>query len=190
MRRLTKLFFSGAAAFLAIATLSTAASAQGGARVVADLNMRTGPSTAFPVITVLPANAIVSVFGCAQGSNWCNVAWNGASGWAYASYLTGPSVASVTIANPAVTVEVPVVNLTVGTVAAGGPYAYQPNVAAQPNFVYQPNRRRTRARVAGQVYVDPFGPLPNNSVGLLAGSRLVGVPGERGYRYYNGRRWR
>ncbi|NJM35304.1 MAG: SH3 domain-containing protein [Rhodomicrobium sp.] len=76
--------------FAAAALLSSVAIpalANADARVTADLNMRAGPSTDFPVVAVLPDGALVDVYGCIRGYTWCDVSWSGYRGWASAGYL-------------------------------------------------------------------------------------------------------
>jgi uncharacterized protein YgiM (DUF1202 family) len=58
------------------------------------LNLRTGPSTADRVRTVLPRGALVTLTG--RGSNgYLSVSYKGIQGWAYATYLSGGSPPSI-----------------------------------------------------------------------------------------------
>lgn len=68
-------------------TAATAASAQDVAVVTTDLNMRAGPSSRFPVISALPAEVRVNIYGCVDGFEWCDVEWRGNRGWVFADYL-------------------------------------------------------------------------------------------------------
>ncbi len=68
-------------AFPALASADTA-------RVTTELNMRAGPSTGFPVVSVLPDGASVDIYGCVKGYSWCDVSWQGDRGWVSANYLT------------------------------------------------------------------------------------------------------
>ena len=70
---------SFAAAALATATMPSVAAAAD-AMTTAELNMRAGPSTSFPVVEVLPAAAQVEVHGCVGGYQWCDVSWQLARG--------------------------------------------------------------------------------------------------------------
>ncbi|MCC5976452.1 MAG: SH3 domain-containing protein [Salinarimonas sp.] len=54
---------------------------------VADLNMRAGPSTQYPVIVVLRRGSPVQLHSCTQGGGWCNVSHRGATGWVSGRYL-------------------------------------------------------------------------------------------------------
>ena len=67
---------------LLAATSTFAAAAPG--QAIGAVNLRTGPSTAYPVITTIPAGARVDVRNCA---GWCSVRFGGVSGYASASYI-------------------------------------------------------------------------------------------------------
>jgi len=89
-RTLTALAFAAAIAV----PLADAAASPG--TTTAPVNLRAGPSTAYPVVTVLPPSAPLEVYGCTEGWAWCDVAWGDARGWISASYLSfqqyrGPS---------------------------------------------------------------------------------------------------
>jgi uncharacterized protein YraI len=64
-----------------------AAYAATGAIATTDLNMRTGPSTGYEVVDVIPDGGHVTVYGCLGGYNWCDVGWHGLRGWASGNYL-------------------------------------------------------------------------------------------------------
>ncbi len=74
-------------AFLGVLALpGTAAAAN--AYATADVNMRAGPSTAYPVITTIYGGAPVTVHGCLSDYSWCDVSWRGDRGWVSDNYLT------------------------------------------------------------------------------------------------------
>jgi uncharacterized protein YraI len=52
-----------------------------------NVNMRAGPSTEFPRLTMLPAGAEVTIHGCTYGWSWCDTGWRGLRGWVSARYL-------------------------------------------------------------------------------------------------------
>lgn len=52
-----------------------------------NVNMRAGPSTAYPRILTIPRGAAVEVMGCLSDWNWCDTGWRGYRGWVSASYL-------------------------------------------------------------------------------------------------------
>jgi uncharacterized protein YraI len=81
------------------------------ALVTTDLNVRTGPSTGYPPVGVLPNGAIVDVVGCTSGYSWCRVNYGGLDGWASSAYLahqTG-SYAGSTYAGTAATIGIPLI---------------------------------------------------------------------------------
>lgn len=76
----------GALALAGAMMLPAAAAAQNG-QVTTTLNLRAGPGTEYPVIVTIPYGGAVSVYGCMQGWNWCDISWAGYRGWAYGSYV-------------------------------------------------------------------------------------------------------
>ncbi|MEO0823359.1 MAG: SH3 domain-containing protein [Pseudomonadota bacterium] len=73
----------------------------------ANLNLRAGPSTTYPVVTVIPAHAAVKTYGCVADYSWCDVGYATYRGWVSASYLT-------TVYQGATVVVTPVVATAVG----------------------------------------------------------------------------
>lgn len=55
----------------------------------ANLNMRTGPGTGYPIILTIPKGASLEVTG--YSGSWAKVTYAGKNGYANASYLTAPS---------------------------------------------------------------------------------------------------
>lgn len=53
-----------------------------------NVNLRQGPGTNYPILMTIPAGAPVAVAGC--GGAWCQVAFQGQSGYIIASSLGGP----------------------------------------------------------------------------------------------------
>ena len=87
---MTKTKLLGAAAVLLLS-----AGAAGAAPAVSrqDLNVRSGPGTQYGVVGVIQAGATVDVGGC-QGS-WCQVEFDGGTGYANRSYLQLANTPSV-----------------------------------------------------------------------------------------------
>lgn len=73
------------AAATMIATTAVAAAAD--AVTVATVNLRAGPSTAYPVVSVMPAATRVFTHGCLAGYTWCDVAVGPWRGWIAARYI-------------------------------------------------------------------------------------------------------
>lgn len=82
------LFIIGA--FLAGVMLPASADAAA-ARTTTALNMRTGPSTGYAVITVIPGGGRVEIIGRSGG--WCHVDYRGYRGWSSCRYLGGVAYA-------------------------------------------------------------------------------------------------
>jgi uncharacterized protein YraI len=75
------------AALFAMTLIPSTASAATPALVVTDLNVRAGPGTQYPAVTVFPRNSRVTVIGCTTGITWCDVSGRGVRGWVSARYL-------------------------------------------------------------------------------------------------------
>lgn len=100
----TKILFS---AFLALSALTAPALAATTATVTTSLNLRAGPSTQYPVVTVVPQSKPVRLYGCNANTSWCDISFGSHRGWASASYIR--------VYNSGTTVAVaPVVVRTVG----------------------------------------------------------------------------
>lgn len=76
-------FVLGAVFAAALPALAAAAPAYS----TANVNMRSGPSTQYPPVLVIPAGSRVDIQGCMQSANWCDVAYAGYRGWVSGSYL-------------------------------------------------------------------------------------------------------
>lgn len=55
--------------------------------VTGQVNMRAGPDTSYPSVTVLGTGTEVSIQGCVDGWSWCDVITGGNRGWVAGSYL-------------------------------------------------------------------------------------------------------
>ncbi|GGA83304.1 hypothetical protein GCM10011491_08450 [Brucella endophytica] len=75
----------GAAVALVAASSMAEAAVRGYATT--DVNMRSGPSTAYPAVTVIPEGEPLRINGCLRDVNWCDVSWVGGRGWAYGRYV-------------------------------------------------------------------------------------------------------
>ena len=83
---MTKKFLLGTT--VAGLVVASSAFAQTTAAAWTDLNLRAGPSTAYGILSVIPATQSVLVDGCLQEANWCRVTHDEINGWASADYLT------------------------------------------------------------------------------------------------------
>ncbi|TNB46978.1 hypothetical protein FF124_15640 [Martelella lutilitoris] len=72
---------------IAAVALSTAFGAAGAraqavdAYATANVNLRAGPATTYPSITVVPAGATLSNYGCLADYSWCDVSYASYRGW-------------------------------------------------------------------------------------------------------------
>jgi uncharacterized protein YraI len=78
---------SFSAIFVLIAISFSAAAAAGSAYTQGIVHLRAGPSTDYPVVTSVPAKALLDVSGCLDDWTWCDVDWEGNRGWVYGNYL-------------------------------------------------------------------------------------------------------
>ncbi|MDO5369044.1 DUF1236 domain-containing protein [Paracoccus sp. (in: a-proteobacteria)] len=67
---------------------TAATSAPTTATAATDLNLRSGPQSTAPILGVIANGDEVSVAGCIESANWCEVTYDGQQGWAYGDYLT------------------------------------------------------------------------------------------------------
>jgi uncharacterized protein YraI len=49
--------------------------------------MRTGPGTEYQQITTIPSGSTLTMHGCLNGYNWCDVSWASRRGWVSSNYL-------------------------------------------------------------------------------------------------------
>lgn len=70
-------------AFLAMPALAQAASGF----ATANVNMRSGPSTAYPAVVVIPVGARLQIYGCLSYDSWCDVSFAGGRGWVSGRYI-------------------------------------------------------------------------------------------------------
>jgi uncharacterized protein YraI len=100
---------TAAAAALVLAAWSPAAIALP-ATVVSVAHLRAGPSIEYPSVAIMPAGAVVELFGCEAGYNWCDVQIGPDRGWVDAVFLqmTSPGGPVIVASNPVV-VGVPIV---------------------------------------------------------------------------------
>jgi uncharacterized protein YraI len=75
------------AAFLGVLSAS-AVQAQTTAEATTALNLRAGPGPSAEIVSVIPAQGQVTVDACLDTESWCQVTFEGTSGWAYGDYLT------------------------------------------------------------------------------------------------------
>ncbi|HKD24426.1 MAG TPA: SH3 domain-containing protein [Xanthobacteraceae bacterium] len=104
----------------------------GSAAVIANVNLRSGPGTDSDVVTTIPAGSTVRVTSCS--GEWCEVTWNGRSGYAIAR------------------------NLSIGAPRQAGPYGPGP----RPGYAggYGPQPGYTEGYRPRPGYAEGYGPEP------------------------------
>ncbi|MGJ8572724.1 MAG: DUF1236 domain-containing protein [Hoeflea sp.] len=115
-----------ASALTAALLSSTAALAAFNATATTDLNIRSGPGPQYEVVGAIANSDTATVNGCIEGSKWCQVTYNGTTGWSYSEYLSADFTGQQTVISMAPqTAQIPVLendqtstNATVGI--AGG----------------------------------------------------------------------
>ena len=78
-------------AFAAIVMMVLPASAQSRPAIAfttANLNMRAGPGTNYPVMATVPRGGGVTIFGCTADFGWCDAAFTNVKGWVSGQYLS------------------------------------------------------------------------------------------------------
>jgi len=80
-----KLF--GAIALVAMLAAPALAEAATRGFATANVNMRSGPSTAYPAVVVIPNGAPLTVHGCLSDTPWCDVSFVAGRGWVAGRYI-------------------------------------------------------------------------------------------------------
>ncbi|MDO9411857.1 MAG: DUF1236 domain-containing protein [Pseudolabrys sp.] len=179
------------AALMASAALSQPAFAQTAAvatqtlaTATTPLNMRSGPGPEYPVIGAIPTNGQATVLGCIEGSQWCQVTYNGAQGWAYSQYMQSAGIRSlppVTYAAPPSTTGTAIVRPTysgdfIAPVATTAPLQIAPPPSTVQTYIVQ--NPRPQVYLNGEVV---------EGAGLPPDVALTPVPdSEYQYAYVNG----
>ncbi|HKD53856.1 MAG TPA: SH3 domain-containing protein [Steroidobacteraceae bacterium] len=76
---------------LVVAGWTSTAAAAMTATVSTSVHLRAGPSTFYPGVAMLLRGQFVTVFGCEQNFNWCDVQAGPNRGWVDAAFLQVPS---------------------------------------------------------------------------------------------------
>jgi len=76
----------GAVAILAT-LLAPGAAMAASAVATTNVNLRAGPSTAYPAVNVVGAGEGVRVHGCLNSRSWCDVSYGRQRGWMSSNYL-------------------------------------------------------------------------------------------------------
>lgn len=80
-----KFILRAAAACALLAAPAIAEAAEGFA--TANVNMRSGPSTRYPAVSLIPVGESVEIHGCLADLPWCDVSFYGGRGWVAGRYV-------------------------------------------------------------------------------------------------------
>lgn len=105
-----KRILTGVLAIVGATSLAGAVHAATPAYTTANVNLRAGPGTTYPVLTTVPNGGSITTYGCLEGYNWCDVSWGAERGWMSASYIQVTYQGQPVIITPAIA---PAVGLTV-----------------------------------------------------------------------------
>ncbi len=150
-----KTLLSVSVAALALAASAMPGMAQTTASATTDLNVRAGPGPQYEVIGFIGASQQATVNGCLEGSLWCEVSFDGGTGWAYSDYLVLDSAGTqVVVTQRPAEVEIPVVEYeaTASTTTGGGAVA-----------------GATTGAVAGALIAGPIGAVVGGVAGAATG---------------------
>jgi uncharacterized protein YraI len=86
------------------------------ATLTAGVHLRAGPAIGYPSVMLVPPGAVVQVFGCEEGYNWCDVQFGADRGWVDAAFLQAPAPSGpVVIATSPAVIGVPIVAFSFNT---------------------------------------------------------------------------
>lgn len=84
---MTRNFFFSILSALGLSFLAGSAVASTPGFTTANVNLRAGPGTGYPVVVTVPNGAPITTYGCLANYTWCDVSWRGERGWMSASYI-------------------------------------------------------------------------------------------------------
>lgn len=105
-----KKLLAGVIAIVGASTIAGAVQAATPGYTTANVNLRAGPGTGYPVVLTVPNGSPITSYGCIEGYNWCDVSWGAERGWMSASYIQVTYQGQSVIVTPAIA---PAVGLTV-----------------------------------------------------------------------------
>ena len=105
-----KRLMTGVLAIIGASSLAGAAQAVTPSYTTANVNMRAGPGTSYPVLVTVPNRTSITTHGCLENYNWCDVSWGTERGWMSASYIQVTYQGQPVIVTPAIA---PAIGLTV-----------------------------------------------------------------------------
>ena len=82
-----KRLLTGFIALVGVSAFAGAAQAATPSYPTANVNLRAGPGTNYPILLTVPNASAITTHGCLEGYNWCDVSWGTERGWMSASYI-------------------------------------------------------------------------------------------------------
>lgn len=122
---MTRRLLAAGALVLALA-LPTAALAAAPAVTVGAVNLRAGPSTGYPVVTVVPAGTAILTHGCLADYGWCDVGIGPVRGWMSARWIVVSRAGATVVLTPAVATTIGIGVVTFGKIYWDSHYAAYP----------------------------------------------------------------
>lgn len=112
-----KKIFMTVAAFCTLMVAPSLAEAAVRGISTANVNMRSGPSTSYPAVLVIPEGSRVTINGCMSSVNWCDVTYAGGRGWVYGRYVQATYGSNRVYVEPDYyrRLDIPIVTFDLGT---------------------------------------------------------------------------
>jgi len=153
----------------------TPADAAVNAFVSRTLSERAGPSAYYPVVTVIPRGATLTLYGCLSGGGWCDVSYAGARGWVPGGYVEAYYRSQrVHVPHYIAQIGVPVVSFNIGFYWSSH-YHNRPFFAERSRYERHGDRQGIRVAAAPSRYRNGTGarvaiaPARNGNIGHYAG---------------------
>ena len=114
--------------------------------VTGDISMRAGPDVQYPAVTVLPAGTEVSIQGCTEGWEWCDVIAYDNRGWVAGNYIQYEyDDQPVLLPSYGARIGIPVITFVIGTYW-GAHYRHRSFYRDRTRWYSRPIRRRPPPR--------------------------------------------
>ena len=145
--------------------------------VTGNVNLRAGPDSQYPVVTVVPLGTAVSIQGCTEGWVWCDVVTLGTRGWVSGSYVQyAYQDQRVIVRDNGARIGIPVISFVIGTYW-GSYYSDRPFYRHRDYWYHRPIHRPIH-RPPPRPIVRPPPPRPRPP-GWSGGHRPGPGPGTR-----------